>query len=49
MVAFAMLIEIVFCVLAANCTGVSDKAIFMTLKVFLEASYPITLGWLELE
>ena len=35
MVAFAMLIEIVFCVLAANCTGVSDKAIFMTPESFL--------------
>ena len=35
MVAFAMLIEIVFYVLAANCTGVSDKAIFMTPESFL--------------
>ena len=40
-------IEIAFYVLAANCTGVSDKAIFMTPESFLGSllSYNPWLGW----
>ena len=49
MVEFAMLIEVAFYLLAADCMGVSDTTIFMTPESFLGSRLSSTLGWLELE